>query len=58
MAEWSQPVPPNGVITAYTVTCTLSTIQVCYNPCVSLEKHWCVAKIIAESLLAGVLVEQ
>ena len=29
MAEWSQPVPPNGVITAYTVTCTLSTNQVC-----------------------------
>ena len=33
MATWTQPDPPNGIITAYTITCTLSTQQVCTYVC-------------------------
>ena len=31
LASWSEPQPPNGVITGYTLTCTRSTNQV--NTC-------------------------
>ena len=30
LASWMEPQPPNGVITSYSLTCTLSSDQVAY----------------------------
>ena len=29
-ASWMEPQPPNGVIVSYSLTCTLSSSQVCW----------------------------